>query len=112
MNIEERRQHPRKKVSDPIPVRDEDRGEILGYLVDISLGGFMVLGNQAIATGRVFRLGLELPQPAGTEPLRLGAESLWVEESSDAGKFWIGFQIIDISRTDVLRLRRLIDELR
>jgi len=106
----ERRQHPRKKVTQPVAVMDHDREALLGYLVDISLSGFMLLCSTPLEINRVFQLGLELPPACGGQSVRLGAESLWRENSNDPGKYWAGFQIIDISPENLERIKRLMDD--
>ncbi len=108
MTIQERRQHSRKRVSQPIKVLDESSDLSLGFLVDISLGGFMLLADQAMETNRVFQIRLEMPPTFGSPYLCFGAESLWQESSKESGKCWVGFQIIDISPENAKSLNRLI----
>lgn len=108
--MEERRKHPRKKVSQPVAVIDQDRAQTLGYLVDLSISGFMLLTPRPVETNRVFQLTLALPAECGGQTIRLGAESLWRENSNDPGKYWAGFQIIDISPENGQRIQKLIDE--
>jgi hypothetical protein len=88
---------------------------VLGHLVDISLDGFMLLGGEGIPVGRIFRLGLELPEDCeygeyGAQA-EFGAESLWAEPSLEPAKQWAGFHIIDIAPESAARISRLIDNL-
>ncbi|MBS1212304.1 MAG: PilZ protein [Proteobacteria bacterium] len=110
MNTQERRKSPRKKVAHPIPVVDQDREHVLGHLVNVSQKGFMLLSPAPLDINRVFQLRIELPQICGGEVIPLGAESLWREVSSSPGKYWVGFQIIDISPESSQRIRKLIEE--
>ena len=83
----------------------------MGHLVDISVEGMMLLSPEPIKMNRVFQVGLELPEEiAGGQTAVFGAESLWHELSNDPGKYWVGFQIIDISAENIEKIRRLIDE--
>lgn len=108
--MQERRKYPRKNVNQPIKVIDQDRGELIGHLVDISLEGFMVITPNPIAINRVFQVCLELPQELGISPLALGVECLWRELSGDRQTYWAGFQIIDISSTSGEDLGRFIED--
>lgn len=110
MNMQERRKYPRKKVTYPIAVIDQDREHLLGHLVDISVSGFMLLSPGPLEVNRVFQLRLELPDACGGHVVRVGAESLWRENSNDPGKYWAGLQIIDISPENRQRIEKLIDE--
>lgn len=111
MTIQDRRKHPRIRVDRPLKVSDLDRGAPLGCLVDISIDGLMLISPEPIAVNRVLQLRLELPPEFGASQMALfGAESLWREVSNDPGKYWVGFQIIDISPEHVEKIRRLIDE--
>jgi hypothetical protein len=111
MNSEDRRKYPRKKVDRPLSVDDLGRGEPLGCLVDISIEGLMLISPDPIEVNRVFQLSLELPPAFGAgEVVLFGAESMWREPSSDPGKYWVGFQIIDIAPEHVGKIHRLIDE--
>ena len=110
MSMQERRKHPRKNVNQPIKVIDQDRAELIGHLVDISLEGFMVITPYVIDVNRVFQVCLELPQAAGMPSLALGVECLWRELSGDRQTYWAGFQIIDISSASCADLGRFIDD--
>ena len=110
MSMQERRKHPRKNVNQPIKVIDQDRGELVGHLVDVSLEGFMLITPHAIEINRVFQVCLELPQEMGISPLPLGVECLWRELSGDRQTYWAGFQIIDISSASSQDLGRYIDD--
>lgn len=111
MSTQERRKYPRTRVGRPLKVVDLDWGSSLGHLVDISAEGFMLIGPEPIEVNRVFQLSLELPEEiGGGQSAYFGAETLWREVSSDPGKYWIGFQIIDISQENIEKIRRLIEE--
>ncbi len=110
MSTQERRKSPRKTVTYPIPVIDSDRDHILGHLADISLEGFMLLAQDPLDINRVFQVRMEIPEACGGQAIPLGVESLWRETSNSHGKYWVGFQIIDISPRDSQRLHMLIEE--
>jgi c-di-GMP-binding flagellar brake protein YcgR len=110
LNNQERRKHPRTKVSSVIRVLERDQEVQLGQLVDLSLDGMMLLANDAVQANRVFRMRLEFPDGFDMDPIQFGAESMWVEDSHDVNSHWAGFQIIDISPENADKIRRLIDD--
>ena len=93
-----------------IRVLDRDHEMTLGQLVDLSIEGLMMLGQEPIEVNRVFRMTLDVPPDIDIGPIQFGAESLWVEPSHEAKTHWAGFRIIDISEDSSKRMRRLIDE--
>jgi hypothetical protein len=95
--MEERRKFIRKKISRPIRVAESIGGRDLGYLVDISPEGLLILGNRPVEGNTVYRLAFKWPAGEDDAVIELGVESLWCDACDNAQQFWTGFQIIDIS---------------
>ena len=96
--MQERRKHTRKRTSKLLQVVDINTNELLGNVVDISIGGVMLISNREIEDNSVFQLALNIPKDCdGTGQIEFGAEVLWTEMSDDSNHFWVGMHIIDIS---------------
>ncbi len=110
--MQEKRANPRLKLTERIEVIDANEERSLGYLVNISLGGFMLLTDQAPPeVNRLFQLRLrsdaDIP---GLEGIEVGAECLWTQAVTDSGHHWAGFQIIDLSDEGNTTVRHLLEE--
>ena len=96
--MNEKRTAPRKRVNEKIEVVDNNTSERLGYLVNISVSGLMLLSDTGLSPNQLFQLSLIPPSGAnGSSAIEFGAECLWVQDNSNGGPCWAGFQIIDIS---------------
>lgn len=106
----ERRQQPRKRIERPIHVKDLGRDCVLGNLIDLSEGGFMLLCHETVPEYCALEIELCLPTEFDCgEAIVLGAQSVWEEKSHQAGKNWVGFQIIDIEPEARDRLACLLE---
>ncbi len=96
--MQERRKYARKRTSKLLEVVDVNTNELLGSVVDISLGGVMLICNREIEDNAVFQVALTIPKDYdGASQIEFGAEVLWAEISGHANQFWVGMHIIDIS---------------
>lgn len=86
------------KISQYMRVFNEDTNEFLGYLMDISPGGAMLLSKCSIEIDRRLTLRVELPAEisAGDE-LVLSCESIWCETDINPQYFRVGFVFTEIS---------------
>lgn len=90
--------------------RAED-GKLFGHLANFHDKGFMLISNYPVREDNVYRLRMEFAQPvAGREQISLGAECLWVRETS-GDQVWAGFSIIDIAQEDRYLLVELAAQL-
>jgi hypothetical protein len=103
--MQEKRKHVREPIDCALKVRDTNRNQAIGCLVDLSEDGFMLLSNQPYEAGSVLQLSFELPAPVnGQLSIAVGAESLWCSAANKAEHFWAGFRIIDASDTAIATL--------
>ncbi len=108
--MQERRKHPRKRTSKLLQIVDVNTNELLGNVVDISLGGVMLICNRAIDDNSVFQVALNVPEDYnGAGQIEFGAEVLWAESSGDSNQFWVGMHIIDISSDAVSRFEGFVE---
>jgi hypothetical protein len=104
----EMRKAVRVDVPGDVHVTDCRANREFGRLVNISEEGLMILTTEAVDENTVFQLSLDLCDRDGkSDPIEIGVECLWCNESSSRDRFWAGFYIIDISEQDQERIRRL-----
>lgn len=106
----ENRASPRKRVNEKIAVRDINSDELIGYLVNISAGGLMLISDKLLTPNRLFQLSMTLPAPINGIPIiEFGAECLWVQDNSEESQpCWAGFQIIDLSDLGTVLIEHMI----
>lgn len=106
--MQELRKSPRFALDEEIRVSDRSDDSSLGVLVNLSEGGLMVAGDRLVATDRLYRLRLELATSmAGKTHVHLGADALWSHDA-EGGKYYTGFQLIDVSQDDLALLLKLV----
>lgn len=91
-------------------IRDAHSGKAIGQLVNLSAGGLMIAGSQHIDCNHVCQMRIPLVKDNRQVEIRVGAESLWSEDTNDSGTHWTGFQIIDISPEDQLILDAVVGD--
>lgn len=108
--MSEQRKQTRKDVATRLSVVDINTGILIGELANISDEGFMVLTARQLPLNAVFQLSLGLPKTIrGVDTLYFGAESLWCTSADNAGHYWVGFHLIDISPQDHEVLTALLE---
>ncbi|KAF1007030.1 MAG: hypothetical protein GAK28_02001 [Luteibacter sp.] len=96
-HLAEQRRSPRKRVTGPIPVIDAMSGDVLGQLCNLSVGGLMLLGAGAPATGVVRQVRFPLPDLRQRDrEIVVGIHELWREQASTAGQYWSGHRIVAV----------------
>ncbi|MCP3666580.1 MAG: PilZ domain-containing protein [Gammaproteobacteria bacterium] len=109
--MSDKRTYPRRRLNDRLDIIDTRSDQILGNLINISKGGFMLLSNVQIPTHQLYQLRLPLTTPVnGIESIDIGATCLWCQETGQSGRSWIGFQIIDISEQNSKIIETLIED--
>ncbi|MET4822174.1 PilZ domain-containing protein [Endozoicomonas lisbonensis] len=79
----EKRRFPRKLLEEPAEVLDNDTGQLLGILEDVSKGGFSLVTNQMIRQEEVRNITLVLPGPQKSyHRVSLIAECVWCQSSN------------------------------
>lgn len=90
-------------------VYDETAQKQLGYLVDITEHGFMLLSEEPIPVGEIRRLKLELTLDISKGPyMNFTVKSLWCEADIDPNHYDAGFEIIEIKPKDVKIIQEII----
>lgn len=75
---------------------DQDSGELLGHLVDITPDGIMLVSESIIPLGKHFKLKMSLPTTIlGHEVLEFEAKSKWNSRDVNPDFFDTGFALLD-----------------
>ena len=105
----EMRRQVRVDVPGVVCVTDRQASRDFGQLANISEEGLMILTSEPVTENPIFQLSLGFCNKTGdSAPLEIGVECLWCNQSNNAGQYWAGFYIIDISEQDQERIRQLI----
>lgn len=92
-------------------VFDEDTGELLGHIVDISKEGLRLVSDKLIPPDQTFRLWVDVPkESAPRQRIHLEAESLWSGRDVNPDFYATGFRIRNIGTHALLQLQLLIEE--
>ncbi|HUI87840.1 MAG TPA: PilZ domain-containing protein [Anaerolineales bacterium] len=109
--MDERRKIKRRHLLYYGRVYDENVRKLLGYLIDITESGFMLLSEEAYPVGVTRRLKLEVTEDIGQGPyIDLMAKSVWCEPDVDPAHFDTGFQIEEIKASDKDLISTIIEK--
>ena len=94
------------------PVTDDLTKQLVGYLSDISTGGFKLDSPKEIRPGQDFRLHIELTADiADKTSMVFIARSKWSHRDHvDPNTFNVGFEIINISPSDMAIFQRMFEK--
>jgi hypothetical protein len=110
IEVDEIRMVPREELEFPLPIYDAQKPEIRGIVNDITERGIGVVGigtridetrNFVIPADEFFRCS----------PVAFRARCRWVNSSDGDERGTAGFQITEVSRGDLAKLRKLIQAL-
>ena len=95
-----------------MPVTDDLTKQLLGYLSDISTGGFKLDSQKEIKPGQDFRLHIDLTaEIADKTSMVFIARSKWSRRDHvDPNTFNVGFEIINISPSDMDIFQRMFEK--
>jgi len=93
-------------------VIDSDTEQLLGFLVDITTKGFMVMSETPIETGRTFNLKiLRASDSVEKQFLFFEARSKWCDRSINSEFYDTGFELVNVTPDDFEEIEKIIDEL-
>jgi len=109
--MNERRGEARTHLMFHITVLDCELDENLGYLVDLTTDGLLLISEEPIELGKVFKLCLHLPVDVfGMSELHLVAESRWSKKDLNPEFYDTGFRMIEVSQQHVEKMNHMIEE--
>ena len=99
----ERRHLDRRQFSYYMRVMDENTGQLLGHLTDISASGFKLDCQKAVPINTRYVLHLDLNSDVATKQFMIfSATSRWCQtDRFDPTSFNVGFQILEMSPGDM-----------
>lgn len=108
----DKRKINRRDFSYYMQVTNDLNKELLGYLSDISTGGFKLDSPKKIMPGQDFRLHIELtPDIADKNAMIFIARSKWCQvDHIDPTSFNVGFEIVNMSPSDMVIFQRMFDK--
>jgi hypothetical protein len=107
--MEDRRHIPRRYLNYFSRVTERRTGQMLGYLVDLTTSGALLVGNIALDSHIDYELAIELPE--GLHPdnrIALEARVMWVQPDEDPEFFRTGLQLTRIDPNDLAVLEKLL----
>ena len=107
-----KRAHERFSPQSTIHVIDKLSGNAMGVLINISEAGFMMLSEGNCPEGGDIHQVQLIDHDSGDPNISVGATCLWNDEANARHSYWSGFQIIDISPEDQVRLDDYIELLK
>jgi hypothetical protein len=109
--MDERRRKNRRLLTYFSRVLDRNNGRLLGYLVDMTSDGVMIVGNIPLRINSNFQLRIDLPENyAEKEQLDFEAKAIWNMPDPDPELFRTGLELIGVNQSDRTILERLIVE--
>ena len=108
----DKRKINRREFSYYMQVTNDVTKELLGYISDISTGGFKLDSPKKILPGQDFRLHIELTADiADKNSMIFVARSKWCHpDHIDPTSFNVGFEIINMSPSDMSIFQRMFDK--
>ena len=102
----------RREFTYYMQVTDDVTKQLLGYLSDISTGGFKLDCDKRVPTGQDFRLSVQLTaEIADKTSMVFIARSKWCHtDHIDPTSFNVGFEIINMSPRDMAIFQRMFEK--
>jgi hypothetical protein len=109
--LEERRKHTRPNLMYISRAFDRNTGRCVGYIMDLTPGGAMIISKAPIEPEYHFRLRMDLPQDIYEAPfIDFEARSVWCKKDMDPDFWATGFQWTDIQPANVAVIERMVAE--
>jgi hypothetical protein len=107
-----KRKKDRRDFTYYMQVKDDATKQIIGYLSDISTGGFKLDCQQQIPAGQDFRLLIDLTaEVADKTSMTFIARSKWCHpDHIDPTSFNVGFEIVNMAPSDMMIFNRIFEK--
>ena len=112
MSIPGERSMKRRHLIYYLKVLDRTTEELLGFLVDITTKGFMVMSEKPIEKDTVFHLKiLRATDSEEKQFLFFDAKSKWSERSVNSEFYDTGFELVNVTPDHFAEIEKVIEEL-
>ena len=106
--MSEKRKHRRANLEYYLKVYELDAEECIGHLVDISLGGFMIISESQVLPGGDHQFRIYLPEGHSQESFTVKARACWSKADINPDYFASGFCFITLSLESLKLIKMLI----
>ena len=108
----DKRKIKRRDFTYYMQVKDELSKQLIGYIADISTGGFKLDSPKQIAAGQDFRMYIDLTRDvADKTSMVFIARSKWCHpDHVDPNTYSVGFEIIKMDSGDMAIFQRMFDK--
>lgn len=108
--MQDRRKLKRRHIIYYLLVFDHDTHVLLGHLVDVTTEGMLLISPQALETGRIYTLRMQLPyEISGKKEMVFRARSKWCRKDANPDFYDTGFELFDIAGEDAETIEWLIE---
>jgi hypothetical protein len=108
----EQRRMKRRHLIYYLEAIDRETSKLVGFLVDITTKGIMLMSKTPIETGKIFQLRILLKTDLSEKKyLNFDAKSKWCEKSINTEIYDTGFELINKDISDFREIEEVIDEL-
>jgi len=95
-----------------LEVFNEESGDLIGNLVDITTRGIKLVSKDPIPNNTTFKLRMVLPQGYfRVDELHFEAKSVWSANDVNPDFFDTGFEVLNLSREERKIIRKLIEHI-
>lgn len=109
--VQERRKHPRKRLSAELTVFDRSTGANVGRLANLSEGGVRLASKRAFVDGQRMTFSLVLPQMIrGSTTMSFDAVVVWTQPAAQNGDQLAGFRFVELKPEALELVRYLIEK--
>ena len=108
----DKRKIARRDFTYYMQVTDELSKQLIGYLTDISTGGFRLDTSKQIPAGQDFRMQIQLTSDvADKNSMAFVARSKWCHpDHVDPNTYNVGFEIVQMAPGDMVIFQRMFDK--
>ncbi|MCX8044191.1 MAG: PilZ domain-containing protein [Desulfobacterota bacterium] len=110
--MREKRKLKRRHLIYYLKVTDRQSGKLIGFLVNITPEGIMIMSEEPIPVGKLFHLQILVPSETDEKAhLQFDARSKWCERSVNTDFYDTGFELLNVTSRDFLAIEKIIAEL-
>jgi hypothetical protein len=105
--MKERRVSKRVRLARYLKVFERNTEAFIGHMVDVQVGGMLLVSERPILPGTRMELGLEIL----SEIMPLSLEAVWFEEDPRLESYNIGCRLVDLPPETESRIQALVSAL-
>lgn len=109
--MSERRKLDRRDFSQYMRIMNEQTGELIGHLSDLSTGGFKLECKKPMVPNLEFLMRLDLTgEISNKDYMVFVARSRWCEKDKiDPTLYDVGFQLVEMNPSDLIAFKRMFE---